>query len=95
MEPEQQSEEEQGYIKGELLYTIFHNETEHFSIAKIKVLATNEDYKEKKLLLRAIFPTFKNKQPIIFMVILRNMLNLDCSIKSVPIRPLFPKLKMV
>lgn len=61
MEPEQQSEEEQGYIKGELLYTIFHNETEHFSIAKIKVLATNEDYKEKEVVAKGYFSNLQEQ----------------------------------
>src|SRR5690625_939086 len=39
----------QGYIKGELLYTIFQNETENFTIAKIKIIETNEDYEEKEI----------------------------------------------
>lgn len=47
--------EKTGYIKGELLYTIFHNETEHFSIAKIKVLDTNEDYQEKDIVAKGYF----------------------------------------
>lgn len=44
-----------GYIKGELLHTIFHNDTEHFSIAKIKVLDTNEDYQEKDIVAKGYF----------------------------------------
>lgn len=43
------------YIKGELLYTIFHNEAEHFSIAKIKIHDTNEDYKEDEIVGKGYF----------------------------------------
>lgn len=55
MEQNNQSIEEQGYIKGELLYTIFQNEREHFSIAKIKVHDTNEDYREKDITIKGYF----------------------------------------
>ncbi|WP_188453553.1 SF1B family DNA helicase RecD2 [Virgibacillus oceani] len=57
MEQQRQSieNEEQGYITGVLLYTIFHNEQEHFSIAKIKVKDTNEDYKEKDIVAKGYF----------------------------------------
>lgn len=61
MELEQHADEEQGYIKGELLYTIFHNETEHFSIAKIKVLKTNEDYKEKEVVAKGYFSNLQEQ----------------------------------
>src|SRR5690625_1205987 len=47
--------EEQKYIQGELLYTIFHNESEHFTIAKFKVIATNEDFKEKEIVGKGYF----------------------------------------
>lgn len=45
----------QGYIRGELLYTIFQNAEEHFSIAKIKIIETNEDYKEKEIVGKGYF----------------------------------------
>src|SRR5690625_2761389 len=47
--------EEAKYIKGELLYTIFHNEAEHFSIAKIRIHDTNEDYKEEEIVGKGYF----------------------------------------
>src|SRR5690625_1070965 len=47
--------EEQKYIQGELLYTIFRNESEHFTIAKFKVIATNEDFKEKEIVGKGYF----------------------------------------
>lgn len=43
------------YIKGELIYTIYSNATEHFSIAKIKVLETNEDYDEPDIVVKGYF----------------------------------------
>lgn len=52
---ESTEKEKVGYIKGELLYTIFHNEDEHFSIAKLKVLDTNEDYQEKDIVAKGYF----------------------------------------
>lgn len=51
--------EEQGYIRGELLHTIFRNEHEHFTIAKFKVLETNEDYKEKEIVGKGYFSTLQ------------------------------------
>ncbi|WP_106497057.1 SF1B family DNA helicase RecD2 [Lentibacillus sp. Marseille-P4043] len=54
-ERDMMKDEEQGYITGELLYTIFHNETEHFSIAKIKIQDTNEDYREKDVVAKGYF----------------------------------------
>src|SRR5690625_491334 len=54
---EAQSEQmnKQGFVKGEILYTIFHNEHEHFSIAKLKVHETNEDYDEKEIVVKCYF----------------------------------------
>ncbi|WP_163970089.1 SF1B family DNA helicase RecD2 [Oceanobacillus halotolerans] len=46
---------DRSYIKGELIYTIFHNEEEHFSIAKIKIHDTNEDYKAKDIVAKGHF----------------------------------------
>src|SRR5690625_3458859 len=43
------------FIKGELVYTIFHNEAEHFSIAKIKIHDTNEDYDESEIVGKGYF----------------------------------------
>src|SRR5699024_12831799 len=43
------------YIKGEVLYTIFENEKEHFSIANIKIHATNAEYDEKQIVNKGHF----------------------------------------
>lgn len=45
----QTDEQNNGYIRGELLYTIFQNEVENFSIAKLKIIETNEAYEEKEI----------------------------------------------
>lgn len=47
--------EEAKYIRGELIYTIYTNQTEHFSIAKIKVLKTNEDFDDDELVVKGYF----------------------------------------
>lgn len=58
--------EEEGYIRGELLYTIFHNETEHFSIAKIKILETNEPFDKKEIVVKGHFPKLMEGTNYIF-----------------------------
>ncbi|MEC5422161.1 ATP-dependent RecD-like DNA helicase [Virgibacillus sp. C22-A2] len=57
---------EKGYIKGEVLYTIFHNETEHFSIAKIKVQETNEDFNEKEVVAKGYFTNLQEQTTYYF-----------------------------
>src|SRR5690625_2537722 len=51
----QKNEQQKGYIRGELLYTIFQNEKENFSIAKLKVIDTNESYEEKEIVGKGYF----------------------------------------
>src|SRR5690625_3614964 len=48
-------EAEKGYIQAELLHTIFHNENEHFTIARFKIHATNEDYEEPEVIGKGYF----------------------------------------
>ncbi|MBM7597854.1 exodeoxyribonuclease V alpha subunit [Virgibacillus halotolerans] len=66
METKAHADEVQGYVKGELLYTIFHNETEHFSIAKIKIHETNEDYKEKEIVAKGYFSNLQEQTTYTF-----------------------------
>lgn len=40
---------EKGFVQGEIMFTIYENAAEHFSIAKIKIHDTNEDYEEKEI----------------------------------------------
>lgn len=46
---------EQMYIIGEVVFTIFENVAEHFSIAKIKIHETNEAYEEKEIVMKGHF----------------------------------------
>lgn len=48
-------ETEEGYIKGEIIFTIFQNVKEHFTIARLKLIETNEDYKEKEIVAKGYF----------------------------------------
>jgi exodeoxyribonuclease V alpha subunit len=50
---------EPNFIKGELLYTIFQNDIEHFSIAKVKVHGTNLEYNEKEVVVKGYFSTLQ------------------------------------
>lgn len=60
MAADSQLDHETGYIKGELLYTIFQNEQEHFSIAKIKVHDTNEDLQAKDIVIKGYFSNLQD-----------------------------------
>ncbi|MUK87015.1 ATP-dependent RecD-like DNA helicase [Ornithinibacillus sp. L9] len=50
---------EKEYIKGELLYTIFKNDAEHFSIVKIKIHDTNTSYREKEIVAKGYFSSLQ------------------------------------
>ncbi|WP_425435167.1 SF1B family DNA helicase RecD2 [Oceanobacillus rekensis] len=63
---QQQSNEEKGYIKGQLVNTIFHNEAEHFSIVKISVEETNEDFKEKEIVAKGYFSNLQKQTTYYF-----------------------------
>ncbi|WP_019377851.1 ATP-dependent RecD-like DNA helicase [Virgibacillus halodenitrificans] len=72
MDMEKQSIAEQGYVKGELLHTIFHNEAEHFSIAKIKVIETNEAFKEKEIIAKGYFSNLQEQTAYLFYGLFEN-----------------------
>ncbi|WP_337018752.1 ATP-dependent RecD-like DNA helicase [Oceanobacillus massiliensis] len=63
---QQQSNEELGYMKGEILYTIFHNEAEHFSIVKLRVQETNENFKEKEIVAKGYFSNLQEQTTYFF-----------------------------
>ncbi|WP_067727319.1 SF1B family DNA helicase RecD2 [Oceanobacillus damuensis] len=63
---QQQSNEEQGYIKGKIVNTIFHNEAEHFSIVKISVQDTNEEFKEKEIVAKGYFSNLQEQTTYYF-----------------------------
>ncbi|GAA0601796.1 ATP-dependent RecD-like DNA helicase [Virgibacillus siamensis] len=66
MAADSQLDHEKGYIKGELLYTIFQNEQEHFSIAKIKVHETNEDFQAKDIVIKGYFAKLQEATVYLF-----------------------------
>lgn len=86
---------EKGYIQGELLYTIFHNESEHFTIAKFKVVATNEDYKEKEFVGKGYFSNLQDGTTYSFLVSLRHIRNLAYNIIFIPTKHIYLILGMV
>src|SRR5699024_8546706 len=49
-----------GFIQGEIIFTIFENHAEHFSIAKIKIHDTNEAYEEKEIVGKGHFTNLQN-----------------------------------
>ncbi|CQR46933.1 ATP-dependent RecD-like DNA helicase [Paraliobacillus sp. PM-2] len=61
-----QTNKEDRYIKGELIHTIFSNQQEHFSIAKIKVLDTNESFADNELVIKGYFSELAIGEPYIF-----------------------------
>ncbi|GAB2554807.1 SF1B family DNA helicase RecD2 [Gracilibacillus alcaliphilus] len=46
---------QKNFIKGEMVHTIFENKEEHFSIAKIKVLETNQSFDESEVVVKGYF----------------------------------------
>lgn len=49
-------EEEQKFIKAQVLHTIFHNEENLYSVVSMKVIETNETHDEKKVMITGYFP---------------------------------------
>src|SRR5690625_921226 len=52
--------EEKSFMRGEIIHTIFHNANEHFSIVKIKIHETNEDYKEDEIVIKGHFSNLQS-----------------------------------
>src|SRR5699024_12772386 len=44
-------QDEKGFIKGKIVFTIFENKENHFSILKLKIHDTNEPYEDKEIVL--------------------------------------------
>src|SRR5699024_6240333 len=59
-------------VKGEMLFTIFENETEHFPIAKIKIQDTNTSYEEKEIVIKGHFIHLQESTPYCFFGTLKN-----------------------
>ncbi|MFG6114229.1 ATP-dependent RecD-like DNA helicase [Halobacillus sp. MO56] len=57
---------EAGYIKGTLNRMIFHNESEHFSIASVRIKDTNEPIEEKDVVIKGHFSPLEEGENYIF-----------------------------
>lgn len=57
---------EQSYMIGELLFVIFQNEQENFTIAKFKVIETNEEYEEEEIVGKGYFKNLQEGTPYSF-----------------------------
>ncbi|ENH97075.1 DNA helicase RecD/TraA family protein, partial [Gracilibacillus halophilus YIM-C55.5] len=51
----QSNEAQRNFIKGEMIYTIFENQKEHFSIAKIKIVETNQPIDDAEVVVKGYF----------------------------------------
>ncbi|WP_062355595.1 ATP-dependent RecD-like DNA helicase [Bacillus kwashiorkori] len=57
---------EEKFIKGRLIVTIFHNETNLYSVLKIRVEETSEPYEEKEAVVTGYFPRIHEEESYIF-----------------------------
>src|SRR5699024_11007780 len=46
---------EQGYLNGEIVFKIYENVDNHFSIIKVKIEETNESFEEKEIIVKGNF----------------------------------------
>lgn len=63
---DQQDMNEKGYIRGYILYTIFQNENENFSIIKVKIEETNEGFDEGEIVVKGYFTQLTDENSYIF-----------------------------
>ncbi|WP_102345460.1 SF1B family DNA helicase RecD2 [Bacillus sp. Marseille-P3661] len=48
--------QQKGYIKGKLIVMVFHNEESLYSVARIRIKETDEDYEDKEVIVAGYFP---------------------------------------
>ena len=58
--------ENEKYIKGRHLVTIFHNEQNFYSVVRIRVEETNEDNKDKEAIITGYFPKIHEQETYTF-----------------------------
>lgn len=63
---DEQVSEQQFYVKGEPLFTIFHNEAEQFSIVKIRIHETNTSFEESEIVIKGYFANLHEGTPYLF-----------------------------
>lgn len=59
-------EEEEKYVMGRILASIFHNEENLYSVARIRVLDTNESFDEKEMVVTGYFPLMHDEEEYTF-----------------------------
>lgn len=59
-------EQEKKYIKGKHLVTIFHNEQNLYTVLRIRVEETNEQYEDKEAVITGYFPKIHEQETYIF-----------------------------
>ncbi|MBS4199765.1 ATP-dependent RecD-like DNA helicase [Bacillus sp. FJAT-49732] len=59
-------QENEKYIKGRHLVTIFHNEQNFYSVIRIRVDGTNLDYQEKEAIVTGYFPKLHEQETYLF-----------------------------
>jgi exodeoxyribonuclease V alpha subunit len=57
---------EKTYIKGNPLVTIFHNEENLYTVAKISITETNEKIEEKEIVVTGVFPNLHENDTYVF-----------------------------
>ncbi|MFD3449317.1 ATP-dependent RecD-like DNA helicase [Microbacteriaceae bacterium 4G12] len=55
-------EEEQKFMKAQVLHTIFHNEENLYAVVRMKVVETNENYDEKEVIITGHFPRMHEEE---------------------------------
>src|SRR5690625_4956405 len=58
--------QEDSYFIGELLFVIFQNEQEHFTIANFKVIDTNEEFPEEEIVAKGHFTNLNMNTSYVF-----------------------------
>ncbi len=64
--PDEEQQIERGYIKGTVVHVVFRNEENYYTVALIRVQATNEELKEKKLTVVGILPQLDQDETFLF-----------------------------
>ncbi len=63
---EEQQQIEKGYVKGIVSHIVYQNEENYYTVATVRVQATNEDIKEKKLTVVGILPSLETEETFLF-----------------------------
>lgn len=58
--------EQAKYIKGKPIVTIFHNDQNLYTVLRIRVEETNENYQDKEAVITGYFPIIHEQEPYIF-----------------------------